>query len=73
MKVKMYGYAWKDRDGVTVGRSYDDKYDRDERAQDHRVEYPEDRVGVFTFTLDLDPAAMFPVEPEFAAGAVEVE
>ncbi len=22
MKVKMYGYAWKDRDGIAVGRVY---------------------------------------------------
>ena len=73
MKVKMYGYAWKDRDGIAVGRAFDDKHDRDEYAQDHRADYPEDRVGVFVFTVDIDEAALFPPEPEFPASTVEVE
>jgi hypothetical protein len=70
MKVKMYGYAIKWGRGKVGFGAHDDPTDREADVENYTTTEP---VARFTFTLDIDPAALFPPEPEFAAAAVEVE
>jgi hypothetical protein len=71
MKVKMYGYAWKSYDGSDDG--FEAYHDEERRDIGYKTDQ-EDGVKLgnkFTFVLDIDPAALFPPDPEFAADAVE--